>query len=384
MAKKTPTPSSKKKSTSAKKTPVKKSAPKQASATKKTSTTKSVTKKPSPKKLTKAPAKKAAPAKKPSPKKSVKKTVVKKTPTKPKAAAKPAKKSSAKTAAAPKAAATKAATKKTAAKETSAPAPAEQAPAPKAPAAKAVKPSGRSALRSRILSKGKAGKSVSFSLDEVKAIAKTTKTKKEAAETKKVEKKVDKTAEIEAKLAAAKPARVAAASLADILGFNPTAGAKAVYNDPKKVPEKFRRFFKLLIELRTLLTGQIDQHSEETLKRSSKDDAGDLSSYGQHMADAGTDTFDRDFALSLVANEQEALAEIEAAITRINKGTYGVCEVNGKPIDKERLLAVPFTRYSAEAQKELERNRHRVRTQAGLLIDGDDAAPMRDPSNDDD
>lgn len=85
------------------------------------------------------------------------------------------------------------------------------------------------------------------------------------------------------------------------------------------------------------------------------------------MADAGTDTFDRDFALSLVSSEQEALTEIDAAIKRIMDGTYGVCEVTGKPIAKERLLAVPFTRYSAEAQKEIEKNRMRTRTSAGLF-----------------
>ncbi|MGA3008145.1 MAG: TraR/DksA C4-type zinc finger protein [Opitutaceae bacterium] len=85
------------------------------------------------------------------------------------------------------------------------------------------------------------------------------------------------------------------------------------------------------------------------------------------MADAGTDTFDRDFALSMVANEQEALSEIEAAIQRIHAGTYGICEVTGKPISKERLIAVPFTRYSAEAQKDIEKNRYRARTQAGLF-----------------
>jgi RNA polymerase-binding transcription factor DksA len=85
------------------------------------------------------------------------------------------------------------------------------------------------------------------------------------------------------------------------------------------------------------------------------------------MADAGTDTFDRDFALSMVASEQEALSEIDAAIKRINDGTYGICEITQKPIAKERLLVVPFTRYTAEAQKDLERNRHRSRTQAGLF-----------------
>jgi RNA polymerase-binding transcription factor DksA len=113
----------------------------------------------------------------------------------------------------------------------------------------------------------------------------------------------------------------------------------------------------------------LGQHSEETLKRSAKEDAGDLSGYGQHMADAGTDTFDRDFALSLVSSEQDALSEVEAAIKRIRDGTYGICELTGKPIGKDRLLVVPFTRYSAEAQKELEKTKHRSIQRAGIFSD---------------
>jgi RNA polymerase-binding transcription factor DksA len=113
----------------------------------------------------------------------------------------------------------------------------------------------------------------------------------------------------------------------------------------------------------------LGQHSEETLKRSAKEDAGDLSGYGQHMADAGTDTFDRDFALSLVSSEQEALSEVEAAIKRVHAGTYGICELTGKPISRDRLLAVPFTRYSAEAQKELEKTKHYSVQRAGIFAD---------------
>jgi RNA polymerase-binding transcription factor DksA len=176
-----------------------------------------------------------------------------------------------------------------------------------------------------------------------------------------------KKADLSKSLRAEKPNHVKAASLADILGFNPKRGKSVEDLAEKDVPEKFKRYYKLLIDLRKHLTAGIELHSEETLKRSSKDDAGDLSAYGQHMADAGTDTFDRDFALSLVSSEQEALTEIDAAIKRIHDGTYGTCEITHKPIAKERLLAVPFTRYSAEAQKELERNRHRSRTQAGLF-----------------
>jgi RNA polymerase-binding transcription factor DksA len=151
------------------------------------------------------------------------------------------------------------------------------------------------------------------------------------------------------------------------------------------VPEKYKRYYKLLVDMRRHLTEGIERHSEETLKRSAKDDAGDLSAYGQHMADAGTDTFDRDFALSLVSSEQEALSEIEAAIKRVRDGTYGICEITAKPIAKERLLAVPFTRYSAEAQKQIERNRHHSRAEAGLFGESGDegGAIARDESSDD-
>jgi RNA polymerase-binding transcription factor DksA len=228
------------------------------------------------------------------------------------------------------------------------------------------KPSKKTALRDSILKRKAASKPIAFSLDEVRAIAKTV-TSKTAMPFPKAGGKSAASKHAATGAEKAKPQHVKAASLADILGFNPKRGKPAEPMSDKDVPEKFKRYYKLLVDLRIHLTEGIERHSEETLKRSAKDDAGDLSAYGQHMADAGTDTFDRDFALSMVASEQEALSEIDAAIKRIHDGTYGVCEITQKPIAKERLLAVPFTRYSAEAQKDLERNRHRSRTQAGLF-----------------
>ena len=59
------------------------------------------------------------------------------------------------------------------------------------------------------------------------------------------------------------------------------------------------------------------------------------------MADAGTDTFDRDFALSLVSSEQEALSEIEAAIKRIHDGTYGICESPASPSPRSDCSRCP-------------------------------------------
>jgi RNA polymerase-binding transcription factor DksA len=273
--------------------------------------------------------------------------------------------------------------KKTAAKpapkKAAKPAPAKTG-APKAPAKPAVAgkskaPMSAAALKKMILDRKSAPKAaIAFSLDEVREIAK--KNEKQSESSAKNAKPGAKAAN-HAKAADAKldrphkPHHIKPASLTDILGFNPNKGRKPAFDlDEDKVPEKFRRYFRLLVDLRNHVLTSLGEHTEETLLKSSKDDTGDLSGYGQHMADAGTDTFDRDFALSLVSSEQEALAEIEAAIKRVHNGTYGICEITQKPIAKERLLAVPFTRYSAEAKKQVERHSHRARERGGLFGEG--------------
>lgn len=256
-------------------------------------------------------------------------------------------------------------------------------PAPESKRAPAImeKPTKKSALRTSILKRKAPAKPIAFSLDEVRAIAKTVASKTATTETARPAKHSGKTFVEPVK--PAKPNHVKAASLADILGFNPKRRARLDPTSDKGIPEKYQRYYRLLVNLHNHLTAGIELHSEETLKRSAKDDAGDLSSYGQHMADAGTDTFDRDFALSMVASEQEALSEIDAAIKRVHAGTYGICERTHKPIPKDRLLAVPFTRYSAEAQKDIERHSHRTRTQAGLFGEmGEDAGKMMDNGGD--
>ena len=264
--------------------------------------------------------------------------------------------------------------KKPAVKEAPAKPASTKAPAHAAAPAKSTSkvPMSAADIKKKLLERKSAGpaKSIAFSLDEVREIAKKNeKVIESSVKTDKAGKTgtAAKNQHLAVLEKAQKPHHVKTASLADILGFNPKRGKPTELMSDKDVPEKFKRYYKLLLDLRTHLTEGIERHSEETLKRSAKDDAGDLSAYGQHMADAGTDTFDRDFALSLVSSEQEALSEVEAAITRIKDGTYGTCEMTQKPIAKERLLAVPFTRYSAEAQKNIERNRHRSRTQAGLF-----------------
>lgn len=81
----------------------------------------------------------------------------------------------------------------------------------------------------------------------------------------------------------------------------------------------------------------------------------EASRVGIHPADAGSDTYDRDFALSLLAREQDALYEINQALRRIELGTYGTCEMSGNPIPRSRLEAIPFARFTVECQSKLEK-----------------------------
>lgn len=103
-------------------------------------------------------------------------------------------------------------------------------------------------------------------------------------------------------------------------------------------------------------------------------DAHEASAHGLHQADAGSDAYDRDFALSLLSQEQDALFEIDEALKRIAKGTYGVCEMSGKQIPKARLEARPFARFTVECQNEIEKkNRHsRLRQPVARLFDSVD------------
>lgn len=87
--------------------------------------------------------------------------------------------------------------------------------------------------------------------------------------------------------------------------------------------------------------------------------------FSLHMADAGTDEFDRDFALSMMSSDQNAAYEIDAALARIRDDSYGICEITGEPIEAERLAAIPWTRFSAEAQRELEMSGSAARTRLG-------------------
>lgn len=123
-----------------------------------------------------------------------------------------------------------------------------------------------------------------------------------------------------------------------------------------KGPVKMTPFLKKqkqrLVELRDAYLNSIEGVASETIRNEN----GDSSAFGMHQADAGSDAYDRDFALSLLGKEQDALYEINEALKRIETGTYGLCEGTGTRIPEERLEAMPFARYSVAYQEKIERS----------------------------
>ena len=108
-----------------------------------------------------------------------------------------------------------------------------------------------------------------------------------------------------------------------------------------------------LLQLRDSLLDAMAGVAKDNLR--SRAEGSEASAFGMHQADAGSDAYDRDFALSLLSQEQDALYEIEEALKRLDLGTYGVCEVSGKPIAHARLEALPFARLTVECQSQIEK-----------------------------
>ena len=133
--------------------------------------------------------------------------------------------------------------------------------------------------------------------------------------------------------------------------LNNSSAAKAcdVLSQPaaqSSVPDAWKHHYARLLQLRKHFSEEVDE-----LEKSAQDET---SSSSMHIADAATDSFDRDLALSLLAVDQNAVGEIDAALRRMREGRYGVCELTGKLIPRERLEALPWARYTVEAQTELE------------------------------
>jgi RNA polymerase-binding protein DksA len=114
------------------------------------------------------------------------------------------------------------------------------------------------------------------------------------------------------------------------------------------------RFREMLLEERERARGAIENlHSENP--GSLEEESGEESSFDNHMGDIATVTFDREMDYTLEDNEEAKLAAIEAALERIEQGTYGLCQNCGNPIAEERLEALPYAELCIDCKRRSER-----------------------------
>lgn len=166
------------------------------------------------------------------------------------------------------------------------------------------------------------------------------------------------------------------ASAAAILGYKPVKTARQASNwrpnNSTKIKAEWKKYYDILLDLRARLLHQMSDLKKES--------AEEMSNYSMHMADSGTDNFDRDSALSLLSSDQDAVYEIEEALRRIERDAFGVCELTDKQIPKMRLAAIPWTRFTVDAQAKLERDGALQRRKIGSLGSIDGASGSFEPS----
>jgi len=119
----------------------------------------------------------------------------------------------------------------------------------------------------------------------------------------------------------------------------------------KAIIDEFRQ---QLLDLRSRLKGDVTNLADEALRKAGGEASGSLSNMPIHMADLGTDNFEQEFTLSLLENEEHALEEIDAALDRIARSKFGVCEECEKEIPRERLKALPYARRCLNCTRKLE------------------------------
>lgn len=152
------------------------------------------------------------------------------------------------------------------------------------------------------------------------------------------------------------------ASIIDILGFNPIEQSRTIFEE-KDIPQKWKKYYKLLTEIKDRVLNRTSNKADMV-----SNDNGELShensNQGMDAADIGSKNFERDMAMNLMSAEQNIISEVNAAIERMRNGTYGVCEVTGKPIPESRLLAIPFARCTIEGQRQRESELKRMKSGA--------------------
>lgn len=118
--------------------------------------------------------------------------------------------------------------------------------------------------------------------------------------------------------------------------------------------EELKSLRGALENLHARLHGDLGRMTDEALRSNLLEGTSNLSNVPSHMADVGTENYDQEFTLGLIQNEQVTLEQVDRALDRMEKGTYGACVECGGPIAKPRLAAIPYTEHCIQCARKLE------------------------------
>jgi len=118
--------------------------------------------------------------------------------------------------------------------------------------------------------------------------------------------------------------------------------------------DELELFRETLQDLRARLRGDLDQMTDEALRRDNNGGTGNLSNVPLHMADLGTDNYDQEFTLGMIENEQSTLELVNEALDRMERRTYGLCTECAEPISRPRLQAIPYAKHCIRCARKLE------------------------------
>src|SRR5262249_39672839 len=157
-----------------------------------------------------------------------------------------------------------------------------------------------------------------------------------------------------------RPAGPASAANTDL---RPGAAPTRAKGDDRLNDADLKHFESRLLEERARIMREMGHLENTILKVNPRDSAGEVGGYSFHMADAGTDSMEREISFDIASKEGRLLREIDDALRRIYNGVFGICEASGKPIARVRLEALPWARYTLEEQANMERQQR-----AGRLV----------------
>jgi RNA polymerase-binding protein DksA len=136
----------------------------------------------------------------------------------------------------------------------------------------------------------------------------------------------------------------------------PARATKATAKQLREMPagRDLQKFRELLLAERARLQAELEEIGERTSRATLAERATELSSYEDHPADLASETFEREKDIAIGESVESLLNQVETALEKVERGTYGTCDACGRPIKKARLQALPFATLCLECQGRLE------------------------------